>query len=96
LRISVPDLQKYIHYYLGKPSEEEFNRWPSGTEAIRALTQNWGHRSLWDAFLLNNCLLKVGFINIRKVGFMNGTDEKFCKNNLGVSWAMDIGIRDSI
>jgi len=75
LRVSVPDLRKYIDYYLGKPTDEKFKKWPSGTEAVRALTQNWGHRSLWDANLLKNCLQKIGFINVKEVEYRKGKDE---------------------
>ena len=44
LRLSVPDLAKYIDYYHGKKVDEKFQRWPTGCEAIRCLTQNWQYR----------------------------------------------------
>jgi len=76
LRISVPDLEKYINYYLGKPSNEEFHKWATGAEAIRSLTQNWNHHSLYDSQLLKSILRQIGFINVRKVEFRKGTDKK--------------------
>ena len=75
LRICVPDLSKYVDYYLGKPTHEEFARWSTGAEAIRALTQNWGHRSVWDSQLLGNALSQVGFVNVRQTEFKTGTAE---------------------
>jgi len=86
LRISVPDLRKYIDYYLGKPVPEKFSRWATGSEAIRTLTQNWGHRSVWDASLLSSFLQKVGFINVREVKFRKGTDTRLLMDKEERKW----------
>jgi hypothetical protein len=86
LRICVPDLSKYVDYYLGNPSAEGFIKWPTGAEAIRALTQNWGHRSVWDSELLALVLHQVGFVNVKEVGFGKGTDERLIKEDQERRW----------
>jgi predicted SAM-dependent methyltransferase len=75
LRITVPDLEKYVSYYGGKQVNEEFLKWTTGCEAIHSLTQNYGHKSVWDRELLGNFLEKAGFINIKEVSYMQGTDK---------------------
>ena len=81
LRICVPDLSKYVDYYLGKPSPKEFSKWPTGAEAIRALTQNWGHCSVWDSELLALTLRRVGFVNVKEMEFGKGTDERLVRED---------------
>jgi SAM-dependent methyltransferase len=60
-RCAVPDLQKYVDFYLGKLVDPEFGKFESGREAIWALTQNWGHLSVWDSPSLIQALLDAGF-----------------------------------
>ncbi len=87
LRISVPDLSTFIDYYLGRPVDEKFKkRWPGGAEALRSLTQNWGHRSVWDERLLALFLRRAGFINVRKVGFREGTDKRLLMDKEERQW----------
>ena len=86
LRISVPDLAKCVDYYCGKQANETFKRWPTGCEAIRSLTQNWIHLSVWDSKLLSRFLQEAGFMNIQEVGFREGTDSKLFKDNEGRRW----------
>jgi len=85
-RISVPDLKKYIDYYCDKQVNETFARWPTGCEAIRSLTQNFSHLSVWDNKLLSRFLKEAGFENIREVRFMEGTDSKLLKDNADRRW----------
>lgn len=54
IRITVPDLSKYIDFYNGKPVDERFYRWETGCEGIRSLTQNYLHVSLWDFNLIKS------------------------------------------
>ncbi len=75
LRISVPDLKKYLDYYNKKQNERTFSQWSTGCEAIRALTQNFGHISVWDAELLGSLLEKAGFVKIEEVTFGQGTEQ---------------------
>lgn len=86
LRISVPDLEKYVQYYTGKVPDEEFRKWDTGCEAIRALTQNWGHLSLYDQHLLKALLITVGFINVRVVDFQHGADKRLFKEQPERKW----------
>ncbi|MBW2663163.1 MAG: hypothetical protein JRD93_14515 [Deltaproteobacteria bacterium] len=86
LRISVPDLAKYVDYYSGEQVNETFKRWPTGCEAVRSLTQNWIHLSVWDNKLLSRFLKEAGFTNIQEVGFKEGTDSKLFKDNEERSW----------
>lgn len=86
LRVSVPDLRKYVDYYCGRKSHEKFKQWPTGAEAIRALMQNWGHRSVWDSELLGLFLREAGFVNIRKVEFGKGIDKRIIKDSEARSW----------
>jgi predicted SAM-dependent methyltransferase len=77
LRINVPDLQRAIDFYNNKISIPEYTY---KAEAIWDLTQNWGHRSVWDEELLSKVLEIVGFINIQKVEFgKGGTDKRLIK-----------------
>ena len=87
LRVSVPDLEKYIDYYCGKEVTLEFkNKWPTGCEAIRSLTQNYLHLSVWDSVLLKRFLEEVGFINVKKVNFGEGTDKVLLKDRKEREW----------
>jgi len=86
LRITVPDLKKYVDYYCNKQVNETFKKWPTGCEAIRSLTQNWIHLSVWDNKLLSRFLKEAGFMNIQEVKFRKGTEPKLFKDNEERSW----------
>lgn len=86
LRISVPDLAKYVDFYCDKQIDETFKLWPTGCEAIRSLTQNWIHLSVWDSKLLLRFLQEAGFMNVWEVGFREGTDSNLLKDNEDRLW----------
>jgi len=86
LRITVPDLQKYIDYSLGKTVHTKFNEWKTGCEAIRTLTQDYCHLSVWDSILLERCLKEIGFINVQTVSFMHGSDPSLLRDSKERSW----------
>ncbi|QSJ15833.1 methyltransferase domain-containing protein [Nostoc sp. UHCC 0702] len=86
LRLTVPDLRKYVNYYCGQTVHEKFNQWQTGCEAIRNLTQDHIHLSVWDSELLGKYLEKVGFFNIKEVSFMQGTDELLLKDKPERAW----------
>jgi predicted SAM-dependent methyltransferase len=86
LRISVPDLSKFVDYYCGKQANETFKRWSTGCEAIRSLTQNWIHLSVWDSKLLSRFLREAAFMNVQEVRFREGSDSKLFKDNEGRRW----------
>jgi predicted SAM-dependent methyltransferase len=86
LRVTVPDLKQYIDYYCGKEVNEIFWRWTTGCEAIRSLTQNYGHLSVWDSELLNRVFKEAGFVNIKEVSFRQGTDKRLFKDREERAW----------
>jgi len=86
LRISVPDLAKYIDYYSGRQVDVKFSRWMTGGEAIRCLTQNYFHLSVWDVTLLSRFLKSAGFSNVREVEFMMGAESMILKDNEERRW----------
>jgi SAM-dependent methyltransferase len=71
-RCAVPDLEKYVNFYAGKKVDAEFSKFSSGCEAIWSLTQNWGHRSVWDSAMLVAILRDAGFAEVTQVGFREG------------------------
>jgi predicted SAM-dependent methyltransferase len=86
LRITVPDLKKYINFYSRKEGDREFLQWNSGCEAIRALSQNWGHVSLWDSELLGRFLAESGFVKIQEVSFKEGADRVLLQDLEARKW----------
>lgn len=86
LRVSVPDLEKYVNFY-AKGEHEGFNKkWSTKAEGIWSLTQNFGHLSVWDFDLLAQTLRNVGFVDVRRVSFGEGTDKKIIKEKEGRRW----------
>lgn len=78
LRVIVPDVEKAVKFYLGE--NKEFAGFETGCEAISDITQNWGHKSAWDATFLSMTLKNVGFKNVRKVEFgIEGSDKRLIK-----------------
>ena len=86
LRVTVPDVEKYVRYYQEKEGHQEFYRWQTGCEAIHSLTQNYGHKSVWDSELLGHFLQEAGFINIKKVSFKEGTDKALLQDREERKW----------
>jgi SAM-dependent methyltransferase len=71
-RCAVPDLEQYVHFYVGKPVDPAFSMFQSGCEAIWSLTQNWGHISVWDSKMLISKLREAGFSEIYQTSFRQG------------------------
>lgn len=86
IRITVPDLKKYVDHYYGQKIHEKFDRWETGCEAIRSLTQDYFHVSLWDSEFLGKCLNDLGFINVKQVSFRQGTDVSLLKDKEERAW----------
>ena len=76
LRLSVPDLAKYVARYRGEASDPEFGQWPDGASALHSLTQGFGHRSIWDAAALEQALRAAGLTDVRRTGFREGSDSR--------------------
>lgn len=79
LRVIVPDLEKYVDFYNGRESSigEKFK---TATSAIQSLTQNHGHRSVWDFTEMKSLLLKSGFEEVKKVAFREGNDKTLLRD----------------
>jgi len=86
LRITVPNLKKYVDFYCNKEVDKKFLRYETKAAAMRSLTQNNYHVSLWDAELLGIFLKQAGFVEIREVEFMKGKDTSLLKEKEGRSW----------
>lgn len=88
LRLSCPDLEKYINFYNDPSSVDPVfkENWSLAVEGIRALTQSWGHRSLWDFKLLEKLLKEIGFRNIKQVSFRDGADSRLFHDHASRKW----------
>lgn len=86
LRISVPDLKKYVNYYCGKEAHRNFERWETGAEALRSVSQNYHHRGLWDATLLSKCMTQCGFLQVSQVSFKKGSDIRLLVDSEEREW----------
>jgi len=85
IRIVTPDIRKYIALYSG-PRNGEFAQFSSPAQAISNTTQNYGHRSVWDAPLFIDLLSKIGFRNAQEVSFGEGADLRLIKDSLDRRW----------
>lgn len=61
LRVSVPDVRKFVDFYNRLPSHSRFDKYQLGAVAISRLTQCDAHLSVWDAPTLIGLLREVGF-----------------------------------
>lgn len=90
IRITVPDIEKYVKYYNKDYNEydaESFkNRYKTGCSAIRNITQNYFHFSSWDFEELKRYLEEVGFKDIKKQDFGITQDEKLNLDLKERSW----------
>jgi predicted SAM-dependent methyltransferase len=80
IRISVPDLRKYVDFYVGRLKHEHFSPFQPRALAISFLTQMHMHRSTWDADLLCAVLREVGFVDATEVAFGQGHDARLIKD----------------
>jgi len=76
LRVTFPDLARYVRAYAGHPPHEDFGRFVPRALALRSVTQGWGHRSAWDGELVVAALEEIGFESAREVGFREGADAR--------------------
>jgi SAM-dependent methyltransferase len=87
IRIIVPDLSIFVENY-ATGNEAWFREWerevlkPRGRsmisrmEALSFVTQEYGHRSAWDFETMSILLNRVGFADIRKVTFREGSEPR--------------------
>lgn len=81
MRISVPDLAKYIRYYHGEPMECRFQEFPLRALGLSFLTQMHMHKSVWDARLLVQVLTELRFTDVREVAFGECTDLRIIRDD---------------
>jgi len=90
IRVTVPDLEKYVKFYMGKHDGidvDEFKKmYDTGCAAIRNTTQNYFHKSVWDFAELERCMGAVGFKDIRKMAFGVSGDEKLKLDQKERAW----------
>jgi len=85
IRICVPGLDQHLKLFdtnvnLSEEEKEFKKLFSTKAEAIFSLTQNWGHRSVWNGELFVNLLTMAGFRNAREVSFNIGTDKEIIKD----------------
>lgn len=69
IRLSLPSLQRVIQFYVN-PKEDSYREFYAfGCEAIRDLTQNWGHVSVYDFEYLSYLVSTIGFVDIKECQF---------------------------
>jgi len=80
IRISVPDIEKYVNFYNGSGNDIDFDKfqvkYDSGCSAIRNVTQNYFHVSVWDYSELEKSLKKAGFRDVKRMR-CNESRDKF-------------------
>lgn len=80
IRITVPDLEKYIDFYNKEHKNIQLNKfkehYSTGCSAIRNATQNYFHFSTWDFEELKKNLEEVGFKSVKKMEFGITQNEK--------------------
>lgn len=80
IRISVPDIRRYVDFYEGRNTDSFFAQFPYKALAISFLTQMHFHKSAWDGTLMTTLLTEIGFQNAREVSFGEGTDRRLIKD----------------
>jgi len=75
-RVVVPDLDLYLDFCGGKIPNEKFQKFNSPASAVWSLTQNFGHRSVWNFTQLEAELLQAGFESVRKEAYSSGSDSR--------------------
>jgi predicted SAM-dependent methyltransferase len=76
IRISVPNLSKYVTYYRGEIDDDQFHSFPERALALSFLTQMHLHKSTWDAKLMVKVLSEIGFVNASETSFGKGSDHR--------------------
>lgn len=87
VRIVVPDLDLYLKNINLKHADFEFQiRFKTSSQMIWNLTQNWGHKSVWNFEILKEILKFVGFKNISRVTPFKSYDENLLVDQQSRFW----------
>jgi hypothetical protein len=76
IRLSVPDLKKYVDFYEGRSVASEFQQWEIPGEALWSLNHDFGHQCCFDGEFLGALLLEAGFSEVRSCDFKEGLDSR--------------------
>ena len=68
IRICVPDLEVAIGYYLAKDRERFLSYFFANSRS-----KDFGHRHMYDFDLLKKMLIEIGFVNVRKCPYREGS-----------------------
>ena len=79
-RCTVPGLEFYIENYKEKKKDEYFSNFETGCDALRDLTNNWGHLCVWDGATLKREMLKAGFSSVKICKFGEGENRELIKD----------------
>jgi len=90
IRVTVPDLDKYVQYYTGKMTEPDLSvfreKFPTGASAICNVAQNYLHLSLWDFEELKRFMEEAGFRDVQKMRYGECTDPRLCLDLKTRAW----------
>ena len=79
-RCTVPGLELYIENYREKKNDEYFSTFETGCDALRDLSNNWGHLNVWDKQTLKRELLNAGFSSVMICKFNEGENKELVKD----------------
>lgn len=81
IRISVPDLRRYVDFYVGSGHDRSLGDFPHPALAMSFLTQMHLHRSAWDGDLLTRVLREAGFADAQVAAFGWGADPRLVRDD---------------
>jgi predicted SAM-dependent methyltransferase len=81
LRISVPDLAKYVRVYREEAEASLPLSFPHPALAVSFLTQMHLHKSTWDSDLMIKVLTELGFKDAQSVDFGIGNDQRLIQDD---------------
>ncbi len=79
-RCTVPGLDLFIENYNEKKKDDYFSSFENGCDAMRDLTNNYGHLNVWDKETLKRELLNAGFSSTKVCQFGEGENEDLVKD----------------
>lgn len=90
IRITVPSLAKYVQFYTGAMSDHDLmvfrEKFETGAAALRSLTQDYFHVSLWDFEELKLYMEEAGFRDVIERKYGECGDLNLCLDLLDRSW----------
>lgn len=81
IRISVPDLERYVKWYRGEAPGNAVETFPHPAVGLSFLTQMHMHTSTWDADLMVKVLTELGFTDASRRSFREGADDRLVRDD---------------